>query len=959
MMLKRYFVPILFLVVSSMTVQAQWSELKDYPGALGTSGIAFSIGDRIFAGMGANSGQLWEYIPSTDTWVKRKDIPGGARAWGIAFEINGKGYVGTGDPQGALDGLKDFWEYDADLDEWTQKADYAFMPRIGMWHFVVDGIAYVGGGYNGLGIYNDVAKYDPVADEWTWVGYWPGGNVRLSAAFAVDGKGYVGTGSPGSFGQEINSFYEFNPNGNTWTRKADFPGGPRQGVVGFVAGGKGYFGCGQSGSSITVHRDFYGYDPNTDTWEKLQGADFPIGAASWLVQANVNNTIYAGLGTVMPGFAPSARFYKLPFGSLLEASVKNSTLDMGSLLIGTMRDSTVSFTNKGSEALTISSMSIENDADAVFSLDAPALPYELAQGATVDAMLHFLPATEKSSSAILRLVSDVSSGSPLDITLIGEGRKPQAQITLDPVGIDFGSVAEGSTHEKSFDIRNTGIAPLIVTDLIIINDISAVFSILNFAAPVTVLPGESESINVKFSPSSDASFSAQIKITSNAFENEEVMLNLSGVGSDVSRRIELSTNALSIEGVEVGTYGEEDFTLSSIGDGPLTISNIAIENDPDGVFSVEGLSLPVTIQAGANESFTVRFTPEADGTKNASLKIISNADNGTQKSISLTGIGFVKQTSAISVSETTIDFGSVEVDKSEDRTFAINSVGASSLKVTSIMVDGDPNNVFELGSISTPFTLIPGGKKNVQISFAPTVEGDFSATILIESDAPGSESVSVSLNGKAMPKDFSDIDIDLSLIAFDKVVLNTNKSTNLTIRSSGTLDLMINSISIDGMHGSVFSYSGITSPHSIKAGESSNLALHFMPSAAGEHEATLHLTTNVPGSEQIDISLRGTGTTATSLDDLSPRDIELISLYPNPLPQGQSLFYSYSDVKPVQATLSVYDALGRELLSAHNMTLNPGPHRLVLPAQFRTGVYFISVQVGTRKNVLPVLVSRP
>jgi N-acetylneuraminic acid mutarotase len=124
--------------------------------------------------------------------------------------------------------------------------------------FTIGNYGYVGTGRDNSGVErNDLYRYDPGTNAWTAMAPMPTGGRRGAVAFAINGKGYIGTGSYG------NSFYQYDPVSNSWAVKAPFPGSGRISAAGFSIGNKGYIGTGDSGGPNV---DFYEYDPVTNAW---------------------------------------------------------------------------------------------------------------------------------------------------------------------------------------------------------------------------------------------------------------------------------------------------------------------------------------------------------------------------------------------------------------------------------------------------------------------------------------------------------------------------------------------------------------------------------------------------------------------------------------------------------------------------------------------------------------------
>lgn len=148
--------------------------------------------------------------------------------------------------------------------EWVRSTVFPEDPRSGAASFVINNQGYVIGGFNRAdnnAIYGDAWAFD--GSQWHPKADFTGATRHSGVGFAIDGKGYVGTGFDGSVA--LNDFYSFDAAANTWTKIADFPGEARFGAVAFSLGGYGYVGLGETVSG-KAFSDFYRYNPTNDTW---------------------------------------------------------------------------------------------------------------------------------------------------------------------------------------------------------------------------------------------------------------------------------------------------------------------------------------------------------------------------------------------------------------------------------------------------------------------------------------------------------------------------------------------------------------------------------------------------------------------------------------------------------------------------------------------------------------------
>ncbi len=199
---------------------------------------------------------------------------------------------------------------------WTKSASYTGALRSEAVSFVIGTVAYAGTGRNPsspVSIFNDFYAFDPSKGGWLQVTPMPAAaGARYGAfAFAANGKGYVGGGTPGN-GTYLSDMWQFDPTTNTtttvggvtttttgkWTQVASLnPTGVPVTLYGAVAGSinnLGIVGCGFDGSNN--RNDFYQYNPTTDKWS-LFTAPFPGDKRTGAMSFIVNNKFYVVGGT--------------------------------------------------------------------------------------------------------------------------------------------------------------------------------------------------------------------------------------------------------------------------------------------------------------------------------------------------------------------------------------------------------------------------------------------------------------------------------------------------------------------------------------------------------------------------------------------------------------------------------------------------------------------------------------
>lgn len=112
-----------------------------------------------------------------------------------------------------------------------------------------------------------------------------------SFGFAIDGKGYLVTGTSESFGP-TNTFMQYDPDTDSWTVLDTFPGAARGYAIGDIWDRKAYLGFGTSTSALL--QDLWVYDPDAGQWSEL--APCPCEPRLHPAMIAHNGKVFVGLG---------------------------------------------------------------------------------------------------------------------------------------------------------------------------------------------------------------------------------------------------------------------------------------------------------------------------------------------------------------------------------------------------------------------------------------------------------------------------------------------------------------------------------------------------------------------------------------------------------------------------------------------------------------------------------------
>ena len=157
--------------------------------------------------------------------------------------------------------------------------------------------------------------------------------------------------------------------------------------------------------------------------------------------------------------------------------------------------------------------------------------------------------------------------------------------------------------------------------------------------------------------------------------------------------------SLNFGSVQAGTPKTISETLTNSGGTSLTITQANLSGAG---FSLTGLTLPVALGAGQSTTFSVTFTPQSSGAASGSLVIASNATNPT---LSIPLSANVATAGVLSTSDSSLDFGSVQVRGSTTQSETLTNSGGTSVTISQAKVSGTG---FSATGLSLPMTLKPG-----------------------------------------------------------------------------------------------------------------------------------------------------------------------------------------------------------------------------------------------------------
>ena len=320
------------------------------------------------------------------------------------------------------------------------------------------------------------------------------------------------------------------------------------------------------------------------------------------------------------------------------------------------------------------------------------------------------------------------------------------QINVSPMSLNFGDVLIGTPVARTLTVSNLESVPVPVN------------ASTSFGSPYTIAPSTftlppngSATAVVTFTPTAAALYDA---LASFLFTGGERVVGLTGRGTLTSFTFNYSISGqtaipvlpggtITFPATNVDSSSAVQFQVVNAGSTAATINTISSSG---AVFPLNGVpTLPVTLAAGGNLSFTVRFAPTAPGNASGSLTVNNNsfALAGSATISPLTYRYTLPGGSPVTISPTgTVPLPPVAAGGTSSAQFQIVNPSSSPASVSTVT---SSSSLFTLGTLpALPASIAAGGSLDLSLTFRPTTPGSSTAILTV-----GTQTFSLSGTGLA------------------------------------------------------------------------------------------------------------------------------------------------------------------------------------------------------------------
>ena len=540
----------------------------------------------------------------------------------------------------------------------------------------------------------------------------------------------------------------------------------------------------------------------------------------------------------------SARSDSTPPPPAAQLTASSPSLSFGTVAVGTIQVLPETVTNNGTASLSLTSVSVTGTG---FTISGLSLPMVLAAGQSTSFNVVFQPSSAVTGATGTVELANTGTNSELDISLTGSGATAAA-VTASPNGYSFGAVAMGSTVTENETLTNSDTNSVTISQVTVIG---AGFAVVNLDLPLTLAPSQTTTFGVTFSPAALPGTDGAVVLTVNGVTNA-VYLGYSGSGASttVPAVVTPTPASLAFANITTGQTSSQTVTLTNTGGVSATISQATVSGTG---YSVSGFTAG-TLLPGATMLFNVNFAPTAVGSFPGTVTVTSNASNPSL-SIPLTGTA-VAPPAVLTASPTSLTYTNVTVGQGSNQTETIKNTGGTNATISAVAESGAG---FSVSGITPPVTLTPGQSTTFTVTFTPTSATTFSGTVTVTSNA-SNPSLSIALSGTAEGAP-AVLTASPTSLTYTNITTGQTSSQTETIKNTGATSATISAVAASGTG---FSVSGITTPVTLTAGQSTSFTVKFAPTSAGTFTGSATVTSNA-SNPSLSIPLSATAVTPATL----------------------------------------------------------------------------------------------
>jgi hypothetical protein len=263
-----------------------------------------------------------------------------------------------------------------------------------------------------------------------------------------------------------------------------------------------------------------------------------------------------------------------------------------------------------------------------------------------------------------------------------------------------------------------------------------------------------------------------------------LLLTLSASGRVVRGRLAANPSPVSFGNTQAGAAASRTVALSNAGETDVTITRATMSGAG---FSLNNLSLPLTLQPGTTTSATIMFAPPGSGNYSGSVSLDTVAEDHVTDRIVLSLGGYGVSAEVLIANPLSETFGNVQVGSSANLYETLTNSGGLTITISQADLTGAG---FSISGLTLPLALTANQSVTFTATFTPTGAGAASGSLSVVSNASNSP-LNIALSGTGTATVQHTVDLSWNASA-DAVGYNVYRGT-----VSGGPYSMINA-SLDG-----------------------------------------------------------------------------------------------------------------------------------------------------------------
>lgn len=503
---------------------------------------------------------------------------------------------------------------------------------------------------------------------------------------------------------------------------------------------------------------------------------------------------------------------------------------------GTSSPVTVTLTNAGGTTLAISGVTASPSTEFPMTSACGA---SLAPNGACTVAISFKPAATGGRTGTLSIVHN-GVGSPSAIQLGGNG-VAASEIYAEPVSVDFGSMATGSTssaHTVTF--YNAATTAAAIQPLELTGDATE-FTQTNTCG-TSLASGATCTATTTFKPTSSGAKHAILAMKSAADSSLIQAIDLTGAASVAQGALTATPATLTFPSTNVGaTSAAQTVVVTNTGTANVTVGQMAATTSDFSWTSNCG-----TLAPAASCTLSIEFNPSSSGAKSATLNIANNGAGGTL-AIPLSGAAATTP-GTIVLSPTSIAFADTAVGSSSVvKTVSLTNTGGSPVASPVVSVTSADYAV----SSNCGASLAVGTSCTASLTFSPTATGARTGNLSVTwTGATAPVTAGLTGNGVGVPA----VTLSASSLTFAPTdVGQQSAGQSVTVTNSGSGNLAVSSVVLSSAELSQSNTCGTT----VVPNGTCQVTVKLTPQTAGAKTGTLTLNHNA-GSGSSTVSLAGT-----------------------------------------------------------------------------------------------------